>query len=301
MSALGAPLLPLSSANLLGVTPVQQYWSAETGRTGRRDRLIRLAIAQRRRSIADVNHDEHCDALEVEIERFASTFETADTGLRVPSCPDWSVEELALHLGTIHRWAQRLVVTRAPERVSSATMNLDLDPVDATWLRRGGESLLATLRNADPDDSMWAWGVDQHVRFWSRRQLHETLVHRIDLELAIGAPWSVEPKVALDAIDELFQNLAPAGRFSPRVRELRGEGELLRFTSIDTSASWTVQLLPEGFAFVMSSDVPHVELSGPAADLFGVLYRRQPLEGSDLQVVGHRPLLDFWLSNSALE
>ncbi len=248
-----------------------------------------------------MNHQECCDALAVEVERFAAALEVANSELRVPSCPDWSVEELAQHLGTIHRWAERLVATRAPERVDATAMDLDLGPVDAAWLRRGGESLAATLRNAHPQEPMWAWGVDQHVGFWSRRQLHETLVHRIDLELAMGVAWNVEPAIACDAIDELFENLAAAARFSPRVRELRGDGEVVRFAATDYPASWTVQLLPERFSFTVSSPTPHAELAGPVADLLGVLYRRQPLEASDLRLSGQRPLVDLWLSNSALE
>jgi uncharacterized protein (TIGR03083 family) len=258
-------------------------------------------VIHRRRSIAFVNHEEHCGALAIEVERFASALERADPTLRVPTCPAWSVGELALHLGTVHRWAEQLVARRASERIDSSVMGLDLEPVDAAWLRRGGESLTATLLNADPGDSMWAWGVDQRVGFWSRRQLHETLVHRIDLELAMGEPWDVESVVTLDAIDELFGNLAAAGRFSPRVRELRGDGDLLRFTSTDSLASWTVKLLPDGFTFVVSSEVPHAELYGPAADLLGVLYRRQSLQESDCRIRGRQPLIDFWLSNSALE
>ena len=30
---------------------------------------------------------------------------------------------------------------------------------------------------------MWAWGPDKHARFWPRRLLHETAVHRGDAYL----------------------------------------------------------------------------------------------------------------------
>ena len=61
---------------------------------------------------------------------------------------------------------------------------------------------------ADPGSSMWAWGADQHARFWSRRQLHETLVHRCDLELAQSGRPSVPAHLAADTIDEFLDNLA---------------------------------------------------------------------------------------------
>jgi uncharacterized protein (TIGR03083 family) len=247
-----------------------------------------------------VNHEEHCDALEVEIERFASTLEDASPSARVPSCPEWSVHDLASHLGVIHRWAQRLVATRSPEWVGGSSMDLERGPVDATWLRRGGDTLVTTLRSADPVAEMWAWGPDHHVRWWSRRQLHETLVHRIDLELGVGTTSLVEPFLAVDAIDEFLVNLESAGRFSPRVRELRGDGGLLQFSATDASASWTVELRPEGFALVDAAP-PDAQLRGRATELLCVLYRRLALEDSDLLVTGDRPLMDFWLSKCALE
>jgi uncharacterized protein (TIGR03083 family) len=248
-----------------------------------------------------VNHAEHCDHLEVEIERFARAFADADASLRVPSCPDWSVEELGGHLGFIHRWAERLVATRAAERISGSGMNQEIAPVDVAWFRHGGASLLATLRDADPAAAMWAWGPDQHVGFWSRRQLHETLVHRIDLELALDTIPEVETPVASDAIDEFLVNLASAARFSPKVRKLRGEGELVRLTATDDSATWTIQLLPEGFSLSETSVPSDAELSGPVTELLTVLYRRRALDVSNLLVTGDRSLVEHWLENSALE
>jgi len=100
---------------------------------------------------------------------------------------------------------------------------------------------------------MWAWGADQRVRFWSRRQLHETLVHRIDVELALGLVPAASPAVAADAIDEFLVNLSGAAYFSSRVKDLRGDGERLSFQATDQGREWSVSLLPEGF-----------EVGGPA-------------------------------------
>lgn len=219
----------------------------------------------------------------------------------VPSCPAWSVLDLAEHLGTVHQWADRLVEARAVERIPRTDMDLHPGPVNAQWLRSGGARLVSTLKSADPDDAMWAWGSDQHVRFWSRRQLHETFVHRIDLELAVGVVPEVEPVIASDAIDELLNNLADAGRFSPGVRDIRGDGELLRFSARDTRTSWVIQLLDDGFCLSDIRAVPNVELSGLAKDLLLVLYRRQTIDEDVVDVEGDRALVDFWLAHSALE
>ena len=133
-----------------------------------------------------MNHAQYCDYLEVEVERFAHGMETTNEAAPVPSCPGWKARDLSEHLGDVHRWAEHLVRVEARKRIPSEAMGLELSPVDAGWLRRGGTALIATLRASNPDAPMWAWGADQHVRFWSRRQLHETMVHRLDLELASG-------------------------------------------------------------------------------------------------------------------
>ncbi len=248
-----------------------------------------------------MEHPEHCDALAIEIERFATILEHAPTLTRVPSCPGWTTLTLAEHLGTVHQWTQSLVHARASQRISPANMELDRGPVDATWLRRGGERLLATLRNADPDESMWAWGPDQHVRFWSRRQLHETLVHRMDLELALGAAPGTEILIAGDAIDEFLVNLSDAARFSPGVREIRGRGERLGIRTSDSEMSWVVELSEDGFR-VSSDDNPvDAELCGRAIDLLLVLYRRRNVDDTSVTISGERALIEFWLAHSALE
>ncbi|SCK59943.1 TIGR03083 family protein [Streptomyces sp. SceaMP-e96] len=67
----------------------------------------------------------------------------------------------------------------------------------------------------DPDAPMWAWGVDQHARFWMRRMLFETLVHRTDAERAVGRRPVIDPALATDGVDEFLANLPFATSFAP--------------------------------------------------------------------------------------
>jgi uncharacterized protein (TIGR03083 family) len=248
-----------------------------------------------------MDHLEHCDLLEAEIARFAALVETASPSLSVPSCPGWTVRDLTLHLGTIHRWAEHLVRVRASGRIPSAEMGPDEGPVDGEWIRRGGATLVGTLRASEPTDSMWAWGSDQHVRFWSRRQLHETLVHRFDLELATGARPSIAAHVAADTIDEFLGNLAEAAYFSPKVANLRGSGENIVFRATDTQSAWTVELHPDRFDVLIGEHSAAARVSGGAVSLTLVLYRRLSLTDSEVDVEGTNELVDFWIENSALE
>jgi uncharacterized protein (TIGR03083 family) len=248
-----------------------------------------------------VEHSEYCDALAVEIDRFATVYEGANEATMVPSCPEWSVHDLAEHLGHVHRWAEHLVRVRATARVPSAEMDFARGPVDAAWIRSGGELLLVTMREGNPEEPMWAWGVDQNLGFWSRRQLHETFVHRLDLELAVGRTPVVDPLVASDAVDEFLVNLESAGDFSPDVRELRGGNELIRISMTDVAGTWTIQLLESGFRLVDDTESPDVELSGSAKDVLMVLMRRQAIADVSVAVKGDRTLLDYWIANSAFE
>ncbi|HTT59305.1 MAG TPA: maleylpyruvate isomerase family mycothiol-dependent enzyme [Acidimicrobiales bacterium] len=242
-----------------------------------------------------MNHEDYCDALASEVDRFADGYATADRTSQVPSCPDWSVEELARHLGSVHRWATLLVARRAPARIPRVLAD---DVIDEVWIREGGAELVEVLRAADPDESMWAWGADQHVRFWSRRQLHETFVHRLDLELATRAPSPIEPGIAFDAIDEFLANMASDADISLRARDGRSE-EFLRFHSNDPEGQWSVRLGEGGYEFLDSYVDPDVELSGASSDLVSVVLRRCDLSAVPVVVRGDRSLLEHWLSRTA--
>jgi len=248
-----------------------------------------------------MDHAAWCDQLDGEIERAAGVVAQVPVDAPVPSCPDWTVSDLTLHLGRVHRWAEGLVCALADGPQVAATAFSDPGPPSADWLRAGGTSLVATLRAADPEAPMWAWGADQHVAFWSRRQLHETLIHRVDAQLAGGIPPGSDPEVAADGIDELLVNLPSASRFSSKVANLRGQGERLALVPTDADSSWTITLAPDGFSIAGGSGEADATLSGPSLDLLLVLYRRWPLPESQVTVTGTPGLAEFWLANSALE
>lgn len=249
-----------------------------------------------------MDHVTHSDLLEAELATFATTLRTADLDARVPTCPDWAVIDLVEHLGQIHRWAELLVRTTSPTRVGPPSLDDDhpqdrTDPAScAEWIAVGGARLVTTLRAADPTVEMYAWGRDQHVAFWSRRQLHETLVHRIDLELAIGSDWHVEPAAAVDCIDEFFDNLAASARFSPWVKELNGTGSI-HLHATDVEGEWMIQLRPDGFDVTHGHDKGDVAARGNARDLLGAILLRSSTE--PLEVFGDAELLAFWLAHSA--
>ena len=248
-------------------------------------------------------HTVYCDALAGELDGFLAVVRGADPAAAVPTCPAWTVADLADHLGGVHRWAAQMVAAGSQERLRRGKTNFGA-PDDPTrlgpWLEEGASRLLAALGNADPDAPMWAWGSDKHVRFWSRRMVHETAVHRVDALLAVGAEPSVPAAQATDGIDELLDNLPCAAYFAAGVKELLGDGHTLAFDATDTGVRWSVVLGDDGFRWDHEHRAAAAELRAPAADLLLVLYGRLPPDAPSVTVAGDAELVRHWLAHSSL-
>jgi uncharacterized protein (TIGR03083 family) len=250
-----------------------------------------------------MQHHEHVSALVDEIASFVEAIDGSDLATPVPSCPGWDLAELIRHQGTVHRWAEWHVRHVAQERHASETLGIaapDDDRQLVAWLAAGGAELVDTLRASDPDAAMWAWGTDQHARFWSRRQVHETLVHRADAQLALGLVPILDARLAVDAIDELFDNLPRAAYFAPNVAKLVGAGETLHLHCTDTDGEWMIHLLPDGFSYEHAHGKGDVAVRATAGDLLLLTYNRYARSDDRFEIFGDTDLLDQWLTNAAL-
>lgn len=262
-----------------------------------------------------VEHEHRCDAAAAEISRFAAAVRDADPAATVPTCPGWSVADLVLHLGRVHRWAGGLVAGLAPRRLQARDLGVKF-PSDASdpasylpWFEDGGAELLATLRAADPGAPMWSFGSDQHVRFWPRRMLHETAIHRCDAEFAIGREPVIDEDTAVDGIDELLEILRGSSVFAPPVEKLRGTGETIALTTTattgiaaGTAARWLIRLEPDRFSW--ERDAPETSATasvrGAVSDVVLFLWGRRKLGDPRLEFAGDDALLIHWVENSAI-
>jgi len=248
----------------------------------------------------------YADAACAEIERMAASVRANTLQARVPSCPDWNVRDLVEHTGRVHRWAARMVRDTAAERLDPRSFDLGLPADDSNaraygdWLAAGGDELRDAFASTDPDAPMWAWGADQHARFWSRRMLHETAVHRVDAELARGIEPAVDGAIAADGIDELLENLPTAAYFRPRVAELRGAGETIALRSTDRDDRWLIRLGTDGFACERAAGDATVSITGSTEDLLLMMYARRARTDPRLSVEGDAQLLARWLERSEL-
>jgi uncharacterized protein (TIGR03083 family) len=226
----------------------------------------------------------------------------------IPTCPGWTMAKLIRHVGTVHRWAGAMVAAGATERVDPRSLDLGLPEHPSWlpgWLGAGADELVAQLATADPDRPMWAWGADQHTRFWPRRMLHETLVHRSDAALALGQDPhpTIDPEVAADGIDELFANLPSAAAFSPDVRDIKGHGSF-GIVGNDTGVEWLVTLRDDGFGAsrVGPGEAKEADalLTGFTPELLLVLYRREPIPAVGATVAGDGELVTAFLEHAVL-
>jgi uncharacterized protein (TIGR03083 family) len=139
------------------------------------------------------------------VERFAVAVGWADLRTPVAACPGWSVYDLVVHLGNIHAWAATIVET------GESTAEHDDEPRSSKprsvseWYFAKAEDLYQVLRQTPPERPCWNFAFGAGVaEFWQRRQLHETTVHQVDLDLAAGRTVEVSAAIAADGIDELL-------------------------------------------------------------------------------------------------
>ncbi|MFF8532383.1 maleylpyruvate isomerase family mycothiol-dependent enzyme [Streptomyces sp. NPDC015532] len=248
---------------------------------------------------------DHPAAIAAETARFVAALKNADPATEVPSCPGWTLADLVRHAGSVQRWFSALLLARVQEPPRTRDVDLRLpDRWDgyADWLAESATVAADAFAATGPDLPMWAWGVDQHARFWARRMLFETLMHRVDAELALGLPPTIDRPYAVDGIDEFLVNLPFAASFAPAVAHLRGPDRTIRFRATDGDGDWLVRLRSDGFGLDVSGAAAgsaDATVRGTAADLLLLVYGRLPHEAQVITCDGDEGLLTLWFDNSA--
>ncbi len=249
-----------------------------------------------------MDHRVYCDLLEPEIARLAAALGAAESGAVVPGCGDWRALDLAQHVGVIHRWSALVVATAATSRLSFRDVPVEYQAPRSDypgWIEEGGRGLLAALRAVDGAAPVWAWGPDQHMRFWSRRQFHETMVHRVDAERAAGIPPAIDPIHAVDAIDEFLENISWGRNAGPAVAAVCAAGPAsVHLHAPDADGEWMIHLSPDGYRWERGHGKGDAAVRAPVADLLLLTYGRRSPEG--LEVFGDADLLTRWLEASRL-
>ena len=233
-----------------------------------------------------MEYAEHVEAVEPETRALAAAFRRADPGARVPSCPDWTVADLAEHVGGFSGfWAH--VLCEGTGRPKTPFPEVQPGASLGDWYEEVAALLVAELRATPPDTAVWTWADDRSARFVGRRCAHELAVHRFDAELAIDAPQPIDAAVAADGIDEIFYMIDAASD-----RAGRGEGETLHLHGTDRGDEWLLTLDPDGLQVERRHAKGDLALRGAVSDLELLLYQRPTL--GDVERLGDERVLAAW-------
>ncbi|MFE7574741.1 maleylpyruvate isomerase family mycothiol-dependent enzyme [Streptomyces sp. NPDC057521] len=252
-------------------------------------------------------HERYCEEIIRLTGELRSTLRGADLGATVPTCPDWTLRELAEHVGRAHRWAGEIVRTRAAEAVpdekvpDNSPAGDDPAALDA-WLAEGAAGTVAALREAGPDTEVWSWAWDHSAGFWARRMALETVVHLADAALAAEVPYTMAPELAADTVEEWLQIVRFAqDHYEDReTAELRGDGRTLHLHATDVpDAEWLIELGAEGVTWSREHGKADVALRGSLTDVMLVFNRRLAPDSDRVEVLGDAGLLDFWLERTS--
>ncbi len=128
----------------------------------------------------------------------------------VPSCPGWTVRDLIVHTGQVHRQKTETVrdgwVDESPPRPPEP----DGDPVE--WFAEGAAEMLAVFGAADLSAPTWTWCDHDHTsEWWVRRMAHETAIHAADAVLASGGVPVLDDDLAIDGVDEILDEMMTGG------------------------------------------------------------------------------------------
>ena len=226
---------------------------------------------------------DHPTGIEESATRLSELSRANDLATPVPGLGRWRIRDVVAHLGGVHRWATRIIGTRSmdgPGFTKSKLTGIEL----CEWFDDGADRLLDALGSNPPAASCPNFnpGSPSTVEWWARRQLHETTVHRWDVERAVDDLTPIEPKVAADGVDEYLDVFV----------RTRGKQTLiapLTLTSTEPARSWS--LTPSdrpGRVDTAAGPSPDAagEITGSAEDLLLVLWGRRPLAETGLTVHG---------------
>ncbi|MFG2263255.1 maleylpyruvate isomerase family mycothiol-dependent enzyme [Streptomyces sp. NPDC048720] len=224
---------------------------------------------------------------------------------RVPTCPEWTLFDLAQHIGEGRRdWAATVAAGPAPAK--SAAEGAPAAPRGrealSAWLAESTGQLLDALREAGPDRGCWTWwGASQSPRTCgavARHQLQQMAVHTYDAQITVGAPEPLPEEVALDGVEEfLFTCVATSSAWphKPTAFDFHAtEGRSWRLT-VDGDGARSARVPAPGTTPVGAAgegpDAAGVSVRGTASELVLFVYDRIPADS--LRIEGDAGLFDL--------
>jgi uncharacterized protein (TIGR03083 family) len=169
---------------------------------------------------------------------------SVDLDVPVPSCPGWTMSNLVQHVAEVYLHKATVMRTGEwPEPWPPA--GLAAEPRLALLGRAYG-ALTAEFAVRDLTESAPTWyDPEETVGFWLRRMAQETVIHRIDAELAAGLPSARVPDdLALDGTDEVLTRFLGYFSLEGEVSHLSGADGAAAIVVSSGGRRWTVRPSP---------------------------------------------------------
>ncbi len=224
---------------------------------------------------------------------FIDLARSSDPATPIPSCPGWTVGEIADHLADCWTFWSRVVSDGITERGRLQTIEA---PTGLTgdllldWLAASHNALYSALADAPPDQPAWSWaGSKLDVAWVRRRMVHESAVHLWDLANAVGDPYEIPSNIAADGIDEFLMHF---------MGHRRSEGEMkvggtVHLHCTDTSeddvagGEWYISSVKEpSCTFTREHRKGDAAVRGRAHDLQLWLWRRNGHRPAGVEIIG---------------
>ncbi|MGH3504350.1 MAG: maleylpyruvate isomerase family mycothiol-dependent enzyme, partial [Nocardioidaceae bacterium] len=219
------------------------------------------------------------------------------------------LSQLVEHVGQTQYWVASIVEDRVADPSQLPTWSAAL-PADqdawAAWLAQGASRLAAACADAGNGAPVWNPAGDSRsgTRFWLRRVLAETIIHRAD------AAYQLDAELGADAITDHLAMMTSPGWAAQRpdsAEALRGSGQTLHLhasdePSLGEAGEWFIERGPDGATWQHGHGDADVTVRGPATSLLLVLTRRRSIsDGLDdsLQASGDLDLLTHWIEHTA--
>lgn len=202
---------------------------------------------------------------------------STDLAATVPTCPDWTVADLARHVGQAYLFKTVTMREGAEPDPWPPAGLAEEEPL--ALLDRAYADLTAEFAARDPEDPADTWyAPDQSVRFFIRRMAQETVIHRVDAELATGRPVAPIPAdLAVEGIDDLLKVFVSYSvrEYGDHFAEILADSPGRTYAVRTDSASWRVRTGPGQFEVEDGDDdKAEVTISGTPGDVLRWAWNR---------------------------
>jgi uncharacterized protein (TIGR03083 family) len=216
-----------------------------------------------------------------------------DLTAAVPSCPGWSVADLVQHTATVFLHKVECMQRAAGPETPWPPPGLDSEEPLALF-DRAYAGLVGEFSVRAPADPSATWyPPEQTVGFWIRRMAQETVIHRVDAELALREPLApIASDLAIDGVDEVlvrflsFATTNWAAEFDA-LKECDGQTVAVRAGD----RSWSAQLTDAGVVMSEPAGEADANVTGEPDAVLLWLWRRTGDE--TIAIEGDRSAVDM--------